>query len=64
MAGALADFERALDRDPGNPAALYGRSVIAARAGQQDAAAADLERARELNPRMVEYYANAGMRPD
>jgi tetratricopeptide (TPR) repeat protein len=64
MAGALADFERALARDPHNPAALYGRGVVAARTGQQEMADADLARARELSPRMVEYYANAGMRPD
>ncbi|MEZ5958470.1 MAG: tetratricopeptide repeat protein [Hyphomonadaceae bacterium] len=63
MAGALEDFQRALDREPHNPGALYGRATVAARNGQQDAAAADLARARELSPRTVEYYSNAGMRP-
>ena len=63
MDGALADFESALSRDPNNASALYGRSVVAARAGRQEAADADLARARELNPETIEYYANAGMRP-
>lgn len=64
MAGALADFERALASDPNNPAALYGRGVVATHTGQRESADADLARARELNPRTVDYYANAGMRPN
>lgn len=63
LPGALEDFQRALARDPNNAGALYGRATIAARNGQQEAAAADLARSRELAPRMADYYGNAGMRP-
>lgn len=62
--GALADFERVLEHDHDNAAALYGRATLRARAGQQDTAAADLARARQLDLNAVDYYANAGMRLD
>ena len=63
MAGAMEDFERALAREPNHPAALYGRSTVLSRNGQQEAAGADLARSLEINPRMAEYYGVAGMRP-
>lgn len=63
FAGAQADFEFALRRDPENAVAIYGRGVLAVRAGEGDEGQAQMERGRSLDPFIVRYYEGAGLRP-
>ena len=51
---AIADFTRALERDPGLTRALVGRAVAHEHRGEIDAAAADLTAALELEPQNSE----------
>ncbi len=60
---ASTDFADAVRRDARNPSALYGRGVAAIRLGNSADGQADINRARELDAREVDYYANAGLRP-
>ncbi|MER6089367.1 tetratricopeptide repeat protein [Streptomyces bluensis] len=47
---ALADYDRALDLDPGYASAYASRAVSRAELGRHEEALADLDRAVELNP--------------
>src|SRR5262249_52233216 len=60
---ASTDFADAVRRDASNPSALFGRGVAAIRLGHCAAGHNEIIRARELDSREVDYYANAGLRP-
>lgn len=61
-AGALADFNAAVERNPDSAPGLYGRGVTATRLGRQDGQA-DISRALELDEDIDEFYGSAGLRP-
>ncbi len=60
---AARDFARAVERDAYYAPALYGRGAVAVRQGRQAEGDADMARALEMNRWQVEYFANAGLRP-
>lgn len=63
LAAAGADFARAVEEDPYNASAVYGRGVVAAREGRAAEGEADMTRGLTMDRYEVEYYANAGLRP-
>jgi tetratricopeptide (TPR) repeat protein len=63
LAGAQADFEFALRRDPEQAIAIYGLGVLAVRSGQESEGRAEMARGRSLDPFLVRYYEGAGLRP-
>jgi tetratricopeptide (TPR) repeat protein len=63
LQAAARDFNRAIERDPLDANALYGRGVVAVRQGRQAEGEADMTRAREISTWRVDYYANAGLVP-
>jgi tetratricopeptide (TPR) repeat protein len=46
----LADYDAALTRAPDAATSLYGRALAESKLGQSDKAAADLAKAREIDP--------------
>lgn len=63
LAAASADFARAIEEDPYNASAVYGRGVVAVRQGRAAEGEADMARGLAMDRHEVEYYANAGLRP-
>jgi len=63
LTAAAADFSRAIEEDPYNAPAVYGRGVVAAREGRTAEGEADMARGLAMDRFEVEYYANAGLRP-
>jgi tetratricopeptide (TPR) repeat protein len=59
-AGALADFEKAIELNPKYWKALHNRGVSYAVAGKADAALADFSRAIELKPNYPNTWFNRG----
>lgn len=57
---AIADFNRALAIDPGNPLAYANRCVSNTKKGMFTEALADCNKALSLNPRFVEAYVFRG----
>jgi tetratricopeptide (TPR) repeat protein len=60
---AASDFARAVEDDPYDATAVYGRGVTSIRLGRQSEGQADIDRAREMHSLDVDFYANAGMTP-
>lgn len=63
LAAAAADFARAVEEDPYNASAVYGRGVVAVHQGRAAEGEADMARGLAMDRYEVEYYANAGLRP-
>jgi zinc protease len=60
LAGALADFTRAIEVDPRFAAAYVNRSVCRLQQGDVDGAVADCTKAIELDPKISLAYSNRG----
>jgi len=60
-AGARASYEAALEIQPGNPAALFGRGVARRRAGDSDGRQ-DMNQARDFDRHVAESFAELGVR--
>lgn len=61
LPAALGQMEEVLRREPRRESALNTAASLAMAAGQWPAAASLLERAREVNPWIVRYWADLGM---
>ncbi len=61
LAGALADFGRAVELGLVNPEIFYNRGVVRSRAGDLDGAMLDYDRAIELDPRHAQALYNRGL---
>jgi Flp pilus assembly protein TadD len=60
VAGATADFERAVKADPKDPKAYFARAIGKSKKGDNEGALSDYSRAVELNPRFAQAYINRG----
>lgn len=60
-AGALTSFQAALDVEPGNPTALFGRGVARRRGGDGDGRE-DMNRARDFDGHIGEHFDDLGVR--
>lgn len=60
---AIGDFNDALKLQPKAALALYGRGVAESHKNKSAAATADIAAARELEPKLVEWYQRAGIAP-
>lgn len=60
LAGAAADFTRALERDPKRELAHFGLGIVHIGRSEWKPAIERLTRTIELNPRFVEAYSNRG----
>ena len=61
VAGALADYDRAIDLAPNEPLVRVARGEARQQQGQFEDAAADFSKAIELKPHMAEAFRGRGM---
>ena len=61
LAGAIADYNRAIELDPKYAAAYYNRGLAKKAKGDLDGAIADYNRAIELDPKLAIAYNNRGI---
>jgi tetratricopeptide (TPR) repeat protein len=59
-AGAIEDFTKAIELDPGSSEAYYSRALAKESSGDLNGALADLNKAIELNPEYIEAYLERG----
>lgn len=58
---ALDRYQRAVELDPRNAVAHYGKGLVQARLGHYEAARASFEKALELRPDWVDAYLSLGL---
>jgi tetratricopeptide (TPR) repeat protein len=61
MAGAIADYSKAIEISPQNADAYYNRGITRETAGDADGAIADFSKALDINPQYAEAYAGRGL---
>ena len=61
MAGALRDFDRAIELSPDDPTGYYNRGCTYAELGEPGRAVEDLSRAIALSPRLTLAYHHRGL---
>ena len=61
LAGALADYAKAIEIDPRYASAYFNRGIVRQAKGDLDSAIADYTRAIELDPRYAKAYYGRGL---